>query len=77
MVIALSIVFVLVGVILAGIILMQEGRTQGLGSISGMADSYFGKMKGRTMEGLLQKITKYGAIVFMVLAFVLNLLMKQ
>ena len=72
-----SIIFVLLGIFLSAIILMQEGRTQGLGAISGMADSYFGKMKGRTMEGLLQKITKYGAIVFMVLAFVLNLLMKQ
>lgn len=76
MVIALSIVFVIVGVILAGIILMQEGRTQGLGSISGMADSYFGKVKGRTMEGLLQNITKYGAILFFILALVLNYLQK-
>lgn len=77
MIIALSIVFVILGIILSAIILMQEGRTQGLGSISGMADSYFGKMKGRTMEGTLELITKYGAILFFVLAFVLNLLQKQ
>lgn len=77
MVIALSIIFVILGIILSAIILMQEGRTQGLGSISGMADSYFGKMKGRTMEGALQNITKYGAILFFVVAFVLNLLQKQ
>lgn len=71
-----SIVFVLVGIILSAIILMQEGRTQGLGSISGMADSYFGKIKGHTMEGALQKITKYGAVLFFVIALVLNILMK-
>ena len=76
MVIFVSIVFVIVGIVLSAIILMQEGRTQGLGSIGGMADSYFGKIKGRTMEGALQKITKIGAIVFFVLAIVLNLLMK-
>mgnify|MGYP003294295972 FL=1 len=76
MVIFVSIVFVIVGIILSAIILMQEGRTQGLGSIGGMADSYFGKIKGRTMEGTLQKITKFGAIIFFVLAIVLNLLMK-
>ncbi|MDO4489300.1 MAG: preprotein translocase subunit SecG [Eubacteriales bacterium] len=76
MAIFLSIVYVILGILLAAIILMQEGRTQGLGSISGMADSYFGKMKGRTMEGALQKFTKYGAILFMVLAIVLNILMK-
>lgn len=71
-----SVVFVIIGILLSAIILMQEGRTQGLGSISGMADSYFGKIKGRTMEGALQKITKYGAVLFFALAFVLNLLMK-
>ena len=76
MVVFVSIVYVIIGVILSAIILMQEGRTQGLGSISGMADSYFGKMKGRTMEGALQKITKYGSILFMILAIVLNILMK-
>lgn len=76
MIIFVSIVFVIVGIVLSAIILMQEGRTQGLGSIGGMADSYFGKIKGRTMEGALQKITKIGAIVFFVLAIVLNLLMK-
>lgn len=77
MIIFLSIVFVVVGIILSSIILMQEGRTQGLGSIGGMADSYFGKIKGHTMEGTLQMITKYGAILFFILAFVLNLLEKQ
>ena len=71
-----SIIFVLLGIFLSAIILMQEGRTQGLGAISGMADSYFGKMKGRTMEGALQNITKYGAILFFILALVLNLLQK-
>ncbi len=76
MVIFVSIIFVIIGIILSAIILMQEGRTQGLGAISGMADSYFGKVKGRTMEGLLQKITKIGAIAFFVIALALNLLMK-
>ena len=76
MVIFVSIIFVIIGIILSAIILMQEGRTQGLGAISGMADSYFGKVKGRTMEGLLQKITKIGAIAFFVIALALNLLVK-
>lgn len=77
MVIFLSILFVIIGIVLSAIILMQEGRTQGLGSISGMADSLYGKMKGRTMEGTLELITKYGAVLFFILAFVLNLLQKQ
>ena len=40
---------------------------------SGMADTYWGKNKGRSMEGALVKITTGLAVGFMVLAVVLNL----
>ena len=74
--ILVSIIYVLLGIALAVLILMQEGKQQGLGSIGGMADSYWGKIKGRSMEGALEKFTKYGTAVFLLLALVLNLLMK-
>ena len=38
-----------------------------------MADSYWGQNKGRSMEGALVKSTKFLAILFIVLAAVLNL----
>ena len=70
----LTIVFVAICVFLSAVILLQEGKSAGLsGSISGMADSYWGKNKSRSMEGKLEKITKYGAILWLILAFVLNL----
>ena len=69
----ISIVFVLIGIILSAIILMQEGKSAGLGAISGAAESYWGKNKGRSMEGTLVKITMWLAIAFMVLAVVLNI----
>ena len=72
----LTAVYVIIGICISAIILMQEGNTQGLGSIGGMADSYWGKNKGRSMEGNLEKFTKYGTIIFMVLALVLNIIMK-
>jgi preprotein translocase subunit SecG len=71
--IILSIIFVLICVVLSAIILLQEGKQQGLGTIGGMADSYWGKNKARSMEGNLEKFTKYGAILFFILALVLNL----
>ena len=74
--ILVSVIYVLLGIALAALILMQEGKQQGLGSIGGMADSYWGKIKGRSMEGALEKFTKYGTALFLVLALVLNLLMK-
>lgn len=54
---------------------MQEGKTQGLGSLGGgMNDSsYWGKNKSRSMEGALEKITKVLAALFLILAFALNL----
>lgn len=73
--IVLTAVYVIIGVCISAIILMQEGNTQGLGSIGGMADSYWGKNKGRSMEGNLEKFTKYGTVIFMIIAFVLNILM--
>ena len=52
-------VFVVICIALAIIILMQESKQNGLsGTISGAADSYWGKNKGRSMEGKLVKITK-------------------
>ncbi|MCR4685635.1 MAG: preprotein translocase subunit SecG [Lachnospiraceae bacterium] len=71
--IVLTIVFIIVSVALAAIVLLQEGKSAGLGAISGAAETYWGKNKGRSMEGKLVKITRYLAIGFLVLAVVLNL----
>ena len=70
----LSVIFVLICLALIVIILLQEGKSAGLGSISGMADTYWGKNKGRSMEGTLEKFTKAAAVLFMVLEVVLNIL---
>ena len=52
---------------------MKEGKSAVLGSISGAAETYWGRNKGRSMEGMLVKITKILAVFFMLLAVVLNL----
>ena len=46
---------------------------EGLGAIAGAAETYWGKNKGRSMEGNLVKWTKILAVVFFLLAIVLNL----
>ena len=71
--IILTIIFILVSVALAAIILMQEGKSAGLGAISGAAETYWGKNKGRSMEGKLVKITKWLAVGFMIISIFLNL----
>ena len=69
----LTVIFILVSIALTVIILMQEGKSAGLGAIAGAADTYWGKNKGRSMEGMLVKITRILVVVFIVLAAILNL----
>ncbi len=69
----ITVIFIFICVALTVLVLMQEGKSAGLGSISGAAETYWGKNKGRSMEGLLVKLTKVLAVLFMVIAAILNL----
>lgn len=71
--IVLTIVYILICVALVVLVLMQEGKTAGLGAVSGAAETYWGKNKGRSMEGNLVKGTIVLAVLFFVLAIILNL----
>lgn len=75
--IILLIVQIIVTVGLIATVLLQEGSSYGLsGSISGGADTFFGKNKGRTLDGLLKNITKVLAVLFIVLSLALTFLYK-
>lgn len=70
----LTVIFVLICLLIAVVILLQEGKQAGLGgSISGAAETYWGKNKGRSMEGNLEKVTKIAIVLFFVLSIVLNM----
>lgn len=71
--IILTVIFVIDCIALTVVVLMQEGKSQGLGAIAGAAETYWGKNKGRSMEGGLVKATTIMGILFFVLAAVLNL----
>ena len=71
--IVLTVIFVLVSIALVVLVLMQEGKSAGLGAIAGAAETYWGKNKGRSMEGTLVRLTKILAAAFIVLAVILNL----
>ena len=51
--IILTVIFIIISIALTVIILMQEGKSAGLGAIAGAADTYWGKNKGRSMEAVL------------------------
>ena len=69
----LTFIFILVCVALTVVVLAQEGKDAGLGSMGGQGESYWGKNKSRSMEGNLVKFTKGLAVAFIVIAIVLNL----
>ena len=52
-------------------VIMQEGKSAGLGTIGSMADTYWEKNKARSVEGKLGKATKIAVTAFFVLALVL------
>ena len=71
--IILTVIFIIISIALTVIILMQEGKSAGPGAIAGAADTYWGKNKGRSMEGRLVTGTKILVVLFIVIAAVLNL----
>ena len=70
----LTIIFLVVCVALTAIVLMQEGKAAGLGSIGGLGDTYWGKNKSKSMEGTLVRVTKLLAAAFLILALGLNMI---
>jgi len=69
----LTVIFIIICVVISAIVLLQEGKSAGLGAISGAAESYWGKNKGRSMEGALVKITRWLTVAFLLIAVVLNI----
>ena len=74
--IILGALIVITSILVVIMVLLQEGKQQGLsGAIAGGAETFFGKSKGRTMEQKLVKITRVLAIVFFVLTLGTTLLL--
>lgn len=70
----LTVILMILAVALAAIILMQSKRSAGLGAVSGSSnDSYWSKNKGNSVEGALEKYTKIGGALFMIIALIVNL----
>ncbi len=70
----LLVIFVLVSLALAVIILLQEGKSAGLGSLSGQSqETYWSRNKGRSKEGIMVRVTTILVVLFFVLSAVLNL----
>lgn len=75
--IILTIIFSIVCIGLVVIILLQSSRNAGLsGTVSGMSETYWGKNKANSIEGKLEKYTKILGTIFIILAIILNIVIK-
>lgn len=72
--IVLGVVLAIVSIAIIVVIILQEGNQQGLGVVTGAADSYFSKNKARSIDAFLSRWTKVFAAVFVDFVIALNAL---
>ena len=71
--IVLCVIIGLLSVFLTLIIMLQSDRSAGLGAVnSANSDTYWSKNKASSMEGALERYTKIGGALFIILALLIN-----
>lgn len=72
MAVAVRILLIIASLVLIASILLQSGKSAGIsGEIAGGAESIWGKNKGRSFEGKLEKATTVSAIIFVIASLIL------
>nr|WP_300094485.1 preprotein translocase subunit SecG [Sedimentibacter sp.] len=70
--IVVRIFLIIASLILIASILLQSGKSAGLsGEIAGGAESIWGRNKGRSFEGKLEKATAVSAVIFVISSLIL------
>lgn len=72
--IILGALLLIASIVLVVVIILQEGNQQGVGVISGGADTFFSKNKARSYDAFLARATKWFAIGFVVVVLALNII---
>lgn len=74
--IILGALLIIASIVMIIVIILQEGNQQGIGVVSGGADTFFSKNKARSYDAFLARATKWFAIGFVVVVLALNILAK-
>ena len=67
----LSIIYFIVALALIAIVMLQSGKSAGISSVFGGSDTFLARNKAKTADARLARMTKWVAIVFMVLTVVI------
>ena len=70
--IIVTIIYIIICAALATVVLVQEGKSFGLGSLTGTG-TYWDKAKSRSKEGLLKKLTVILSILFFILSAAMSI----
>ena len=71
----LSIIQVLCGLAVIAVVMLLSGKSAGLsGAIAGGADTFLSKNKAKSLDAKLAKMTKWVAILWIVITLALNLI---
>lgn len=71
--VALSVAMIILSLFLIGAILLQNGAAQGIGAVSGGAETFFGSGKASASDKMLARLTSVVGVVFVIIAVVLNI----
>lgn len=73
-VLVISIIYVILAVFLTVVVILQSGKSNGLsGAIGGgSSDTFLARNKAKSLDARLAKMTKWVAIVFVVLTMVMS-----
>ena len=71
--IVLGILLIIASIVMIVVIILQEGNQQGVGVVSGGADTFFSKNKARSYDAFLARATKWFAIGFVAVILALNI----
>ncbi|MFI3324834.1 MAG: preprotein translocase subunit SecG [Clostridia bacterium] len=70
--IILGIFLIIFALGLIAAVLLQEGHQKNVGSVMGGAETFFSKNKARSIEGKLERLTKFIAYGFFGLVVIIN-----
>lgn len=70
----MAVVMIISSIFIIAVVLLQNGSQQGLGTISGGAETFFGSGKASARDKILGRVTTIVAILFAIIAVVLNLI---
>ncbi|MEE3428790.1 MAG: preprotein translocase subunit SecG [Ruminococcus sp.] len=72
--IILGAILIIMSIAIIIVIILQEGNQQGVGVVTGGADTFFSKNKARSIDAFLSRWTKVFAVVFVLAVIGLNVL---